>query len=106
MLLPMKQFDSNQGITVMTVSLNFSRHGDKQNSKFFEDYLLRLLEERDGSGLTDKIHDIEAIMITVDPGHSIRYIGELCLMTQPASKQVFTAWRKKNILKRRRLFNY
>ncbi|MGB5727320.1 MAG: hypothetical protein WBM52_08920 [Thiogranum sp.] len=77
----MKQFDSNQGITVMTVSLNFSRHGDKQNSKFFEDYLLRLLEERDGSGLTDKIHDIEAIMITVDPGHSIRYIGELCLMT-------------------------
>ena len=65
----------------MKVSLNLPRHGDKQNSPFFEDYLSRLLEERDESGLTDRIHDIEAIMITVDPGHSIRYIGELCLMT-------------------------
>jgi hypothetical protein len=65
----------------MTASLQFQRHGDKQNSEFFEEYLLRLLEERDQSGLTDRIHDIDAIMITVDPGHSIRYVGELCLMT-------------------------
>ena len=65
----------------MSASLNFTRHGDKQNSAFFEEYLLRLLEERDRSGLTDQIHDIDAIMITVDPGHSIRYVGELCLMT-------------------------
>ena len=42
---------------------------------------LRLLEERDRSGLTDMIDQIEAIMITVDPGSSIRYIGELALMT-------------------------
>jgi hypothetical protein len=62
-------------------SLNFERHGDKQNSAFFEDYLLQLLEERDASGLTGSIHDIDAIMITVDPGHSVRYVGELCLMT-------------------------
>jgi len=27
------------------------------------------------------VHEIDAIMITVDPGHSIRYIGELALMT-------------------------
>jgi hypothetical protein len=65
----------------MTVSTSFPRHGDKQNSAFFEDYLVRLLEERDRVGLTDMIHEIDAIMITVDPGHSIRYIGELCLMT-------------------------
>lgn len=57
------------------------RHGDKQNSVFFETYLQRLLEERDESGLTDMIEQIDAIMITVDPGHSIRYIGELALMT-------------------------
>ncbi len=31
----------------MTVSTSFPRHGDKQNSAFFEDYLVRLLEERD-----------------------------------------------------------
>ncbi|MGD2055921.1 MAG: hypothetical protein PVJ15_03870 [Gammaproteobacteria bacterium] len=65
----------------MTASLSFARHGDKENSTFFEDYLTRLLEERDHVGLTDRVHEIDAIMITVDPGHSIRYIGELCLMT-------------------------
>jgi len=65
----------------MTDSLSFARQGDKQNSDFFEEYLVRLLEERDRSGLTDMIHEIDAIMITVDPGHSIRYIGELALMT-------------------------
>jgi hypothetical protein len=65
----------------MTASLSFPRHGDKHNSTFFEDYLSRLLEERDRVGLTDMVHEIDAIMITVDPGHSIRYIGELSLMT-------------------------
>ena len=65
----------------MTVSTAFPRQGDKENSPFFEEYLLRLLEERDRSGLTDMIDQVEAIMITVDPGHSVRYIGELALMT-------------------------
>jgi hypothetical protein len=68
-------------ISTMTLSLQFARQGDKLNSEFFEEYLVRLLEERDRSGLTDMIHEIDAIMITVDPGHSIRYIGELALMT-------------------------
>jgi hypothetical protein len=65
----------------MTSSMTYPRQGDKQNSAFFEDYLVRLLEERDASGLTDMIDQVEAIMITVDPGNSIRYIGELALMT-------------------------
>ncbi len=65
----------------MTISLDFARHGDKENSPFFEEYLVRLLEERDRVGLTDMIFEIDAIMITVDPGHSIGYICELCLMT-------------------------
>jgi hypothetical protein len=65
----------------MTDSLAFSRNGDKQNSEFFEEYLGRLLEERDRTGLTDLIREIDAIMLTVDPGHSIAYVGELCLMT-------------------------
>jgi hypothetical protein len=62
-------------------SLAFPRQGDKHNSKFFETYLVRLLEERDRVGLTDLIHQIEAVMLTVDPGHSVKYIGEICLMT-------------------------
>jgi hypothetical protein len=65
----------------MTSSTTFPRHGDKENSPFFEEYLQRLLEERDRSGLTKMIDQIEAIMITVDPGSAIRYIGELALMT-------------------------
>ncbi|TCV79279.1 hypothetical protein [Sulfurirhabdus autotrophica] len=65
----------------MTRSLEFERHGDKENSPFFEEYLQRLLEERDRVGLTDMIHEIDALMLTVDPGHSIEYIGELTLMT-------------------------
>ena len=65
----------------MTDSIAYPRQGDKLNSDFFEEYLLRLLQERDRSGLTDMIDQIEAIMITVDPGQSIRYIGELALMT-------------------------
>ena len=62
-------------------SLSFNRHGDKENSEFFEHYLQELLTERDRVGLTDMIGQIEALMITVDPEHSVRYVGELCLMT-------------------------
>ncbi len=62
-------------------SLKFPRHGDKENSQFFEEYLQRLLEERDRLGLTEMVHEIDALMITVDPDHSIEYISELCLMT-------------------------
>lgn len=62
-------------------SLNYARHGDKQNSEFFEEYLVKLLEERDSMGLTAMIHEIDALMITVDPDHSIQYIAEMALMT-------------------------
>ena len=65
----------------MTRSTTFPRQGDKQNSPFFEEYLVRLLEERDNIGLTAMIDQIDAIMITVDPGHSLDYIAELSLMT-------------------------
>jgi len=65
----------------MTGSLDFARQGDKQNSVFFEEYLIRLLEERDQVGLTDLIAEIDSLMLTVDPGHSIDYVAELALMT-------------------------
>ena len=62
-------------------STGFTRNGDKSNSDFFETYLPRLLEERDSCGLTAMIGEIEALMITVEPGNSIEYITELALMT-------------------------
>lgn len=67
---------------MMTInSMQFGRHGDKENSTFFEENLIRLLEERDKLGLTDMIHEIDALMISVDPEHSTKYIAELALMT-------------------------
>jgi hypothetical protein len=65
----------------MLCSSTMPRFGDKQNSAFFEDYLQRLLAERDRSGLTEMIGGIEALMIGVEPGNSIEYIAELTLMT-------------------------
>jgi hypothetical protein len=62
-------------------SLIHARQGDKQNSPWFEDYLHRLLEDRDRIGLSDMIREIDALMITVEPGCSIAYISELALMT-------------------------
>ena len=66
----------------MTInSLQFDRHGDKENSDFFEENLVRLLDERDKLGLSSMIHEIDALMISVDPEHSTKYIAELALMT-------------------------
>lgn len=62
-------------------SLSFPVQGDKQNSSFFNEYLVKLLEERDSLGLSSMIQEIDAMMLTVDPGRSIEYIGELCLMS-------------------------
>ena len=62
-------------------SLQYQRHGDKVNSPWFEDFLPKLLEDRDRIGLTDMIHEIDAMMITVEPGCSVAYISELALMT-------------------------
>jgi hypothetical protein len=62
-------------------SLQFQRHGDKVNSPWFEEFLPKLLEDRDRIGLTDMVHEIDAMMITVEPGCSVAYISELALMT-------------------------
>jgi hypothetical protein len=65
----------------MTLSLSFPRAGDKKNSPEFDDYLGSLLEERDRIGLTECIRQIDALMITVEPSHSVAYVAELCVMT-------------------------
>ena len=62
-------------------SLQHLRHGDKVNSLWFEEFLPKLLEDRDRIGLTDMVHEIDAMMITVEPGCSVAYISELALMT-------------------------
>ncbi len=65
----------------MSLSTSTPRFGDKRNSDFFEEALPCLLEERDRSGLTEMIGEIEALMISVEPGNSVEYIAELAFMT-------------------------
>lgn len=55
--------------------------GDKTNSPWFDEWRLKLLEDRDQCGLTQNIHEIDALMITVDPSCSVAYVRELTLMT-------------------------
>ncbi len=62
-------------------SLSFPVQGDKENSSFFNEYLNKLLEERDSLGLSNMIHEIDALILAVDPGKAIEYIEELCLMS-------------------------
>lgn len=62
-------------------SMQYLRHGDKVNSPWFEEFLPKLLEDRDRIGLTDMVHEIDTMMITVEPGCSVAYISELALMT-------------------------
>ena len=62
-------------------SLSFPVQGDKENSLFFNEFLNKLLEERDSLGLSGMIHEIDAMILAVDPGRAIEYIEELCLMS-------------------------
>ena len=59
----------------------FEREGDKKNSDFFEEYLLKIYEARDKSGLTANIGDIHSIYVQVQPGDAAKYIAELSLMS-------------------------
>jgi len=68
-------------MTTVYPSLSFPTHGDKKSSLFFNEYLGKLLEERDSLGLSNMIQEIDAMMLTVDPGKSVEYIEELCLMS-------------------------
>lgn len=55
--------------------------GDKANSAWFNEFLIKLLEDRDRIGLTEMIRQVDAMMINVEPGCSVSYVSELALMT-------------------------
>ncbi len=59
----------------------FKRFGDKVNSDFFEEYLLKIYKERDKLGLSENIGVIEAVMVEVDSMAVRNYICELHVMT-------------------------
>ena len=59
----------------------FKRYGDKRNSDYFEEYLLKIYHERDKSGLTENLQNIETVVLQIDSGEVRNYITELSIMT-------------------------
>ena len=62
-------------------SLIHPGHGDKENSPWFEEFLARLPEDRDLSGMTGMIREVDTPMIAVEPCCPVACINELTLMT-------------------------
>lgn len=63
------------------ISEKFQRTGDKENSKFFEEYLPKIYDRREASGIDDLLQNIRAIVVQVNHGESLKYLMELYLMT-------------------------
>ncbi len=59
----------------------YQRFGDKMNSDFFEDYLLKIYDWRNKAGLTNNFGKMTAMVVEVDPGVAVQYIAELSVMT-------------------------
>ncbi len=59
----------------------FQITGDKENSKFFKDYLPKIFDRREASGIDDLIDGIRGIVVQVSSGESLKYLMELYLMT-------------------------
>ena len=59
----------------------FKRYGDKWNSDYFEEYLLKIYKERDRIGLTDNLGAIQTVVVEVDQEMARNYICELLIMT-------------------------
>lgn len=59
----------------------FKRHGDKENSKFFEEYLLKVYERREKAGLPDLVGMMRGIVLQITTGEAVSYFLELYLMT-------------------------
>lgn len=60
----------------------YPRFGDKTNSDFFEENLLKIYEERDKIGLTDNIGLMGMMLIQVARKDREAYVKELSLMTR------------------------
>lgn len=59
----------------------WERHGDKQNSSFFERSLPQVFERREKSGIEDLVGNMRAVVVQVCTGDAISYMAELYLMT-------------------------
>jgi hypothetical protein len=58
-----------------------ARFGDKINSVFFDDYIDKVMADREASGLTTLIDRVIGLLVAVEPGHGSLYSQDICLMT-------------------------
>ncbi|MEK7673066.1 MAG: hypothetical protein AAB373_04235 [Patescibacteria group bacterium] len=55
--------------------------GDKENSQFFNEYLPKIFDRRESSGIDDLLIGMRGIVVQVDTGDALKYMMELYLMT-------------------------
>ena len=61
--------------------LRYIPQGDKQNSDFFETYRRKIYERRLSLGLDQLLAKLRALVVHVETGDGLPYLGELALMT-------------------------
>jgi len=54
--------------------------GDKKNSDFFNEYLPRIYERREQSGLNQIVGNMAAVVVQVEHGDAVNYLAELAVM--------------------------
>ena len=54
--------------------------GDKENSPFFEEYLPKIYERRQETGLDEIVGDMRGVVVQVEHGDAINYLAELAAM--------------------------
>lgn len=62
-------------------ALQHERYGDKKNSDYFEEYLVKIYSRREAAGLDDLMGRMQAVMIQVQHNEALKYLMELYLMT-------------------------
>lgn len=65
----------------MAISRPYQRHGDKDNSAYFEEYLPKIYDWRDSVGLVEMVQEIHSLVVEVDEADRHAYIEELMMMT-------------------------
>ena len=54
--------------------------GDKENSPFFEEYVTKIYERRQETGLDEIVGDMRGVVVQVEHGDGVRYLAELAAM--------------------------
>lgn len=65
----------------MDISFKQNRKGDKKNSPYFEEYIEKIYDRREKSGLDSLLGNMRAVVVHITHGEAVKYMSELYLMT-------------------------